>query len=74
MVLEVCDTGSGIPKRDLKRLFEPFFTTKTSRGGIGLGLEICLSIVNEHAGIIRVNSKVGRGTTFSIFLKAQKEG
>ncbi|WP_274652917.1 ATP-binding protein [Paenibacillus humicola] len=70
--LRVADTGSGIPKEKLNRLFEPFFTTKT--GGTGLGLPLCLSIVERHGGHIAVESEEGKGTTFIVrFLRRAAE-
>jgi len=67
--LRITDTGSGIAKDQMPRLFEPFFTTKKS--GTGLGLAVCLSIMERHDGSIEVNSEEGKGTTFSLsFRKA----
>ncbi|WP_054958624.1 two-component system sensor histidine kinase NtrB [Paenibacillus dakarensis] len=65
-VVELCvsDTGPGIPKEKLDRLFEPFFTTKSK--GTGLGLALCMSIVQRHQGEISVQSEEGVGTTFTI--------
>ncbi len=60
------DDGPGIPPEILPRVFEPFFTTKPIGKGTGLGLSICSSILKAHGGTIRVNSKVGRGATFTI--------
>ncbi|WP_328803926.1 ATP-binding protein [Paenibacillus glycinis] len=62
--LRVIDTGSGIPKEKLEHLFEPFYTTKSH--GTGLGLPLCLSIMERHGGIIQVDSKEGAGTTFVV--------
>lgn len=65
-VISISDTGPGIREEDLKRLFDPFFTTKSR--GTGLGLSISHRIVEAHKGRIKVESKVGKGTTFHIFL------
>lgn len=62
--LRVKDTGFGIPKDKLDRLFEPFYTTKSK--GTGLGLALCMSIVQRHHGTITVQSEEGVGTTFTI--------
>ena len=69
---EVCiafsDSGSGIPKADLQKIFEPFYTTKPQGRGTGLGLSICYTIVGEHHGRIEVDSTMGAGSTFTVFL------
>ncbi|MFQ6030730.1 MAG: sensor histidine kinase, partial [Dehalococcoidia bacterium] len=62
------DTGSGISKEDLERIFDAFFTTKPVGKGTGLGLHITHRIVEECGGEIRVESELGRGTTFTIYL------
>ncbi|MGG1876379.1 ATP-binding protein [Paenibacillus cisolokensis] len=64
--LYIIDTGIGIPEEERGRLFEPFFTTK--RKGTGLGLALCLSIVQRHNGTIAVDSEEGKGTVFKIRL------
>jgi PAS domain S-box-containing protein len=64
--ISIADTGCGIPPDQLNRIFEPFFTTKKS--GSGLGLMIVQRIVREHGGLIKLESHVGQGTTFRIWL------
>lgn len=66
--VDVTDTGSGIPPENLKKIFDPFFTTKPVGQGTGLGLSICYEIVKNHGGNIKVISKVGEGTTFTVLL------
>ncbi|HMI94555.1 MAG TPA: response regulator [Polyangiales bacterium] len=70
VVVEIADTGGGIPEDVLQHLFTPFFTTKPAGVGTGLGLAICQRIVNESGGKIWVESTVGRGTTFFVQLLA----
>ena len=65
-ILEVVDTGKGIPADVQKRLFDPFYTTKPA--GTGLGLSIAARIVEQHGGALRYQTEVGRGTTFGILL------
>ena len=66
VILEVADTGKGIPPEVEKRLFDPFFTTK--EGGTGLGLSIAARIVEKHGGALQYQTQVNRGTTFGIVL------
>lgn len=66
VILEVADTGKGIPPEVEKRLFDPFFTTKES--GTGLGLPIAARIVEKHQGALQYQTQAGRGTTFGIIL------
>jgi signal transduction histidine kinase len=66
VVLEVADTGKGIPAEVAKRLFDPFFTTKES--GTGLGLSIAARILEKHGGALQYQTQVNRGTTFGIVL------
>lgn len=68
----IADTGTGIPAGNLPRLFEPFFTTKPVGKGTGLGLSICYSIVQKHGGRIEVESVVGKGTTFIVWLPVKQ--
>jgi two-component system NtrC family sensor kinase len=68
VLLEVEDTGVGIPREDRSKIFEPFYTTKQPGRGTGLGLSICYGIVEDHRGRIEVDSVPGRGSTFRVFL------
>lgn len=68
VLLEIEDTGIGIPRADQSKIFEPFYTTKAPGRGTGLGLSICYGIVEDHKGRIEVDSQPGRGTTFRVFL------
>jgi two-component system, cell cycle sensor histidine kinase and response regulator CckA len=71
VVLEVGDTGGGIPPEVLPRLFEPFFTTRPDKGGTGLGLATVQGIVAQSGGHITVASRIGQGTVFRIHLPRQ---
>jgi len=68
LLIEFIDTGVGIPQEELPKIFEPFFTTKPQGRGTGLGLSVCYGIVAEHRGRIRVESQVGVGSTFKVYL------
>jgi PAS domain S-box-containing protein len=69
-VVEVADTGSGIPSEHIARIYDPFFTTKAIGQGTGLGLSITYGIVREHDGAIDCDSTVGQGTRFRVTLPA----
>jgi two-component system, NtrC family, sensor kinase len=69
-VVEVSDTGSGIPPDHLSRIYDPFFTTKDLGKGTGLGLSITYGIIQEHGGTITCESSVGQGSRFTIGLPA----
>ena len=68
--IRISDTGIGIKKEDLERIFDPFFTTKSPDKGTGLGLSISLRIVESMGGEIRVESEVGKGSTFELYFPA----
>jgi len=70
IIIKFEDTGIGISEGNLKKIFNPFFTTY--KEGTGLGLSICQNIINEHKGNISVESKLGKGTIFTIFLPLEK--
>ena len=71
--ISITDTGCGIPSEHLDNLFEPFFTTKEVGKGTGLGLAVSYGIVQRHGGTIRVQSEVGRGSTFTIWLPIEEQ-
>jgi signal transduction histidine kinase len=66
VILEVDDTGCGIPPDRLEKIFEPFFSTKERQGGTGLGMPIVEDIVRVHRGAIAIVSTEGRGTTIRL--------
>ncbi len=66
--LRISDTGTGIPENIRMKIFDPFFTTKDAAKGTGLGLTIVFTILRDHHGAILLESEVGKGTTFRIFL------
>lgn len=70
--IDVKDTGTGIRAEDLEKIFDPFYTTKGVGRGTGLGLSVTYGIVKEHGGYIEVESKVGEGSTFSVYLPMLK--
>jgi two-component system cell cycle sensor histidine kinase/response regulator CckA len=68
VLIEVADTGIGIPADILPRIFEPFFTTRRDSGGTGLGLSTVLGIIRQSDGFIAIDSAVGQGTTVRLYL------
>jgi len=73
ITLSVSDNGVGIPQEDLQRSFEPFFTTRGGLGGTGLGLPVTYGIVSDHGGMIEVESHLGVGSTFEVWLPLDQE-
>lgn len=70
MLFRISDTGTGIPSEIADKVFDPFFTTKGPDRGTGLGLSTVVGIVKSHTGFIQLESKVGQGTEFRIYLPA----
>jgi len=73
--ISIRDEGVGISEENMSKIFDPYFTTKGmgSQKGVGLGLAICYSIIKNHNGYILVDSALGKGTTFEIYLPASKK-
>lgn len=74
VVVEIEDTGCGIPAENLKKIFDPFFTTKPVGKGTGLGLSMSYGTVQKHGGKIEVESAVGKGTKFRVVLPTNQKG
>jgi two-component system, NtrC family, sensor kinase len=74
IIINLADTGPGIPEVNLSRIFDPFFTTKPVGKGTGLGLSICYGIINKMGGQIDVNSVINQGTTFNIRIPIETKG
>jgi signal transduction histidine kinase len=74
VVVSLSDTGQGIPEDHLDKIFDPFFTTRPDGEGTGLGLSISFMVVQNHGGRIEVESMVGQGSTFRVYLPAPGEG
>jgi PAS domain S-box-containing protein len=70
IIVEVSDNGGGVPAEIRDKIFQPFFTTKPTGEGTGLGLSMSYDIVKQHGGILSLNSKTGRGTTFRVSIPA----
>ena len=68
VIASIRDTGVGIPPEHREKIFEPFFTTRSGQGGTGLGLSVTYGIVSDHGGEIDVDSEVGKGTSFTVWL------
>jgi signal transduction histidine kinase len=72
--LRVSDEGRGIAPEHIEQVFEPFFTTKEDWQGQGLGLAVAYRIIEAHHGSIRLESKLGEGTTVTVLLPAKRRG
>jgi CheY-like chemotaxis protein len=70
VLLKVTDTGTGIPPEIIDKIFEPFFTTKEIGKGTGLGLSTVISIIKSHGGFLDLQTQVGKGTSFNVYLPA----
>jgi signal transduction histidine kinase len=68
------DNGVGIKSQEIEHIFRPFYTTKSEIEGTGLGLSICYGIIKDHQGEIRVKSRQGEGTTFTVLLPIKGVG
>jgi len=73
VVLSVTDSGTGIAPEIIDKIFDPFFTTKAEGKGTGLGLSTVIGIMKSHRGFVNLESEVGKGSTFKVFLPASKE-
>ena len=72
--VRISDTGCGMPALEMERIFDPFYTTRPVGKGTGLGLSICYSIVQQHFGVIEVESVKGEGSTFTVRLPLLRDG
>jgi PAS domain S-box-containing protein len=72
-LLSISDNGHGMPEALIKKIFEPYFTTKEQGKGTGLGLSVVYGIIEDHKGAIKVDSEIGKGTTFKIYLPLMKQ-
>jgi signal transduction histidine kinase len=67
VIIKIADTGSGISEENLLLIFEPFFSTKVTKKETGLGLPITKKIVEGHGGFLKIDSKVGKGSSFTLY-------
>ncbi|MEO1375907.1 MAG: PAS domain S-box protein [Cyanobacteria bacterium J06635_10] len=73
IVVTIADTGGGIPPEIIDRIFDPFFTTKEVGKGTGLGLSTAIGIIKSHGGFFEVNSELGKGSQFKVYLPSSQE-
>lgn len=73
VIVDIADTGVGIPEEDTANIFDPFFTTKEMSGGMGLGLYVVRNLAEKRGGTVEVESTVGRGTTFHVTMPTAEE-
>ena len=73
VLIQIQDTGTGIPEDIRGKIFEAFFTTKQKVKGVGLGLSVCYGIIKDHGGDIEVESEEGKGTTFVVSLPMENQ-
>lgn len=71
--IEISDTGMGIREENMDKIFDAFFTTKDNIKGVGLGLSVCYGFIKDHGGDIKVSSKKGEGTTFTVIIPIYQE-
>jgi signal transduction histidine kinase len=74
VLIQIQDTGMGIPEEIRNKIFEAFFTTKQKVKGVGLGLSVCYGIIKDHHGEITIESEEGKGATFIITLPIESQG
>ena len=72
IAITVADTGTGMSREIVERIFEPFFTTKELGQGTGLGLSTAIGIIKSHSGFVKVDSEVGKGTQFKVYLPVRE--
>ena len=73
-MVDIDDTGIGIPEEYMGKIFDPFFTTRRAAGGVGLGLSIARTIVKNHGGIIYIKNRQGEGVRARLIFRAEKKG
>lgn len=74
VIVDIDDTGVGIPDENLDKIFDPFFTTRRAAGGVGLGLSIARTIVKNHGGVVGIENRLGGGVKARLVFRAEKKG